>query len=252
MERKNIINGFVMVVLIIITLLSAGYAVYQYTQSEERKEKDAAIIQNQLDVIMQSRFIISQHEERISELEEEKNDAINNAILYRDSLNNAKTIIADFGKEIENLKEDIKDYETVATVEGSIEEQHEMFIEWTDGYEINFNLKLLDEIVEFNQEFVQVPTLNIIAANAIYYNKLNLITTYIQLTDAQEYQINNYRDALYFSEKETDHYKTALTKSELVNLELNGIIRQERRKTRAFQIITGVLVSYIIYDTIIK
>ncbi len=250
--KKNTINGIVMIILIIITLASAGYAVFQYTQSEERKEKDAAMIQNQLDVIMQSKFIIGEHEKRIAELEELKNDAIANAQQYKDSLDGAKQIIADFSNDIEDLKDKIKDYETVATVEGNLEEQYDIFIDWTDSYELTFNLELIDEIKEFNQDFVQIPTLNMIAANAIYYNKLNLVGVYINLVETQDKQIENYQTALYYSQEESNYYQSAFNQSELINIELRGILKQERRRTRAFQIITGVLVSYIVYDTLIK
>jgi archaellum component FlaC len=250
--KKDTVNGIVMIILIIITLASAGYSVLQYTQTEERKEKDAATIQNQLDVIMQSNFIIGEHEKKIAELEEVKNSAVANAQQYKDSLDGAKQIIADFSNDIEDLKDKIKDYETVATVEGNLEEQYDIFIDWTDSYEFTFNLELVDEIKEFNQDFIQVPTLNMIAANAIYYNKINLIDNYINLTETQDKQIENYQTALYFSQEESSYHQSAFNKSELINIELRGTLKQERRRTRAFQIITGVLVSYIVYDTLIK
>ncbi len=252
MGKKNTINGIVIILLIITTLGLSGYLVYQRIQTEERKEKDAAIIRNQLDVIMQSSFIISQNKKRISEEEKEKERALASAQQYRDSLDGAKQIIADFSNDIEDLKNKIKDYEIVATVEGNLEEQYDFFIEWTDSYELSFNLELIDEIKEFNQNFIQIPTLNMIAANAIYNNKLNLVGVYINLVETQDVQINNYQTALIYSEEETAFYKSALMSSELINLELRSIITQERRRTTAFGVLTTILTGYIIYETIIK
>lgn len=251
-KKKNFIDGLVKIILIIITLASVGYSLFIYVQSEERREKDAATIQNQIDVITQSTFIINQHKKRIAELEKKEEEAINLAKTYRDSLNITKKTILESNKTIAELKEKIENQQTVVIVEGSVEEQYDTFIDWTESYDITLNLQLIDEIKEYNQTHIQIPTINMIAANAIYFNKRNLLINYVDLTEQQTNQIENYTIALNFAEEESAYYRSAYVNSQLINTELRAILAQERRRTIAFGVISTTLVGYILYETLTK
>ena len=103
-----------------------------------------------------------------------------------------------------------------------------------------------------NGEFVLVPIQNIINANNTYFNLLKQLELYKEIVIEQDKQISDLRLALIYSENETDHYKRAYNKSELINLELRGIIKQEQRRTIAFGVLTSLLIGYIIYDGAIK
>lgn len=244
--NRKLNEGWIKIILIIITLFAIGLNVHRYITSEQRREQDAITIRNQLDVITQSSFIISQHERRINDLEREKDNAISYAQQYRDSLDNTKQIIAEVSQDIKKLEEKIKEFEEIQMVEGDVEEQYDFFIEWSDEYVVELDLTLVNEIIEYNEEFILVPTLNIIGANLGYYNKLNLVTNYIELTETQRTQINNYQEALDFSEEEAHYYRSAFVRSELINIELRGIIRQERRRSLALGGVVAILGTYII------
>lgn len=103
-----------------------------------------------------------------------------------------------------------------------------------------------------NGDFVLVPIQNIINANNAYFNLLKQLELYKEIVIEQDKQISDLRLALIYSENETDRYKRAYNKSELINLELREIIKQEQRRIIAFGVLTSLLIGYIIYDQAIK
>lgn len=246
--KKNVINGIVMVVLILSTLTFGGLYVSERIQSEERKEKDAAIIHNQADVIMQTSYIINDLENRNARLENDLMVAQSMIEVQEDIINQQANIVADANIEIEELKDIIRDSQEIATTEGNLEEQYDEFIDWTSDHSIVVDLKLIDEIVEYNKYFINLPTINMINANAIYNHKLNLTTLHLELIDKQDEQIKNYSHSISLFETQVDNYKTSLQITQEINENLTEVVRQERRRTRAFAIIAGVAIGYVVYE----
>ncbi len=101
-----------------------------------------------------------------------------------------------------------------------------------------------------NGEFVLVPIQNIINANNMYFNLINQLELFKELTIEQDKQISDLKLALIYSENETDYYIRAYNKSNLINIELRGIIKQERRRTIAFGVLATLLIGYITYEQI--
>ncbi len=132
MKKYKSIDGWVKIILIIITLIAVGFSVYTYVQTEERREKDAATIRNQIDVILQSRTLIKEHEKRIALLEKERDAFIDNAKLYRDSLNTVKESIILRDEIIMILKNKLDEYENVIIIDLTDDEHLDLFLEWSN------------------------------------------------------------------------------------------------------------------------
>lgn len=131
-NKRTRFDGWVKIILIIITLIAVGFSVYTYVQTEERKEKDAATIRNQVDVILQSRALIKEHEKRIAQLKEEIKYDIDVAELYRDSLNTIKESIYLRDEIIVILKNKLEEYENVIIIDLTDDEHLDLFLEWSN------------------------------------------------------------------------------------------------------------------------
>lgn len=131
-NKRTRFDGWVKIILIIITLIAVGFSVYTYVQTEERKEKDAATIRNQVDVILQSRALIKEHEKRIAQLKKEIKYDIDVAELYRDSLNTIKESIYLRDEIIVILKNKLEEYENVIIIDLTDDEHLDLFLEWSN------------------------------------------------------------------------------------------------------------------------
>lgn len=121
---------------------------------------------------------------------------------------------------------------------------------WNDdsNFRLDYELNLELDLEEYEDTlYVQVPLINIIGANAIYFHQVNRISLQMELLRLQDKQLLDYEQALVSAEEEVDAYKESLdVYSNIVDTK-DEIIIQERRKTRIYQtssiILLGILIS---------
>ena len=110
-------------------------------------------------------------------------------------------------------------------------------------YELRLNLDIQNY---GDTSYVQVPIQNIIWANAIYFHQVGRLNIQTQILKLQGQQIYDYRLALESAEEEKDAYKESLDVIFGIIDAKDGIIIQERRKTRIYRTSTIVLIGVVI------
>ncbi len=129
---KKVRGGFALVIMIIITLSSIGFSLYTYVNSQEREEKDAAILIQQLDRIMQIEALVRERNHQIKQLEEEMAKVIATAREAEAEKEKYKEQIRLLEFELYHLKKQLED-EKIIYIDATDDEHIHMFLEWTDS-----------------------------------------------------------------------------------------------------------------------
>jgi len=135
MSKKEINEGWVKIVLILITLVAIGFSVFTYINSEERKEQDAMTILNQLDKIIQIQFQQNLLEREIKKLEAENDSILQIAHTSEHKIDSLFEAIELRDLRILNLEQKLETYEDISIIDVDDDEQLRIFFEWTEPRE---------------------------------------------------------------------------------------------------------------------
>jgi len=135
MSKKTINEGWVKIVLILITLIAIGFSVFTYINSEERKEQDAMTILNQLDKIIQIQFQQNLLERQIKILKAENDSILQIAEISEHKIDSLYEAIELRDVRILNLEQKLETYEDISIIDVDDDEQLRIFLEWTQPRE---------------------------------------------------------------------------------------------------------------------